>query len=280
LTNDRAAEDEPTVPLLLQISDTHFGTEVPAVVEALVGLARTLSPSLLVVSGDITQRARPAEFAAARAFVDRLGAPRVLSLPGNHDIPLLDLLSRAFAPYARYRRQFGEGLEPTVETDDLLVLGVKTTRRWQHVDGHLSTAQIDRVARRMQDAAPGQLRVVVTHQPLVVGRERDRKDLVRGHERAIAAWSEAGADVVLSGHIHLPQRHRVGGPARRMWCVLAGTATSSRVRPGAPNSVHALRYDGSIAPGRRPACTSERWDFDAGSGRFHCVDGVDLTLDP
>src|ERR1035437_3656295 len=97
--------------VLLQISDPHFGTEQPPVVEALAALSRQQRPDLLVVSGDITQRARPGQFRAARAFIDRLDAP-VLVSPGNHDIPLFDLYARRHHPYARYRDAFGDELEP------------------------------------------------------------------------------------------------------------------------------------------------------------------------
>ena len=97
--------------VVLQISDPHFGTEQPPVVEALVALARQQRPDLLVLTGDITQRARPAQFQAARAFMDRLGAP-VLAVPGNHDIPLFDLWTRLCRPYGRHIAVFGDNLEP------------------------------------------------------------------------------------------------------------------------------------------------------------------------
>ena len=71
--------------LILQVSDPHFGTERPPVVEALVALTHELAPDLLVLSGDITQRARRAQFETARVFVSRLNVPRVLAIPGNHD---------------------------------------------------------------------------------------------------------------------------------------------------------------------------------------------------
>lgn len=95
--------------VLLQISDTHFGTEQPQVVEALVALAAQQRPVMVVLSGDITQRARPAQFRAAKVFVDRLGAP-VLAIPGNHDIALFDLWARLTRPYACYAKVFGADL--------------------------------------------------------------------------------------------------------------------------------------------------------------------------
>jgi 3',5'-cyclic AMP phosphodiesterase CpdA len=97
------------VSVLLQISDPHFGTEQPPVVEALVTLVRQQRPDLLVLSGDITQRARPAQFQAARAFTQRLGVP-LLALPGNHDIPLFDLWARLRHPYAQHMAAFGDDL--------------------------------------------------------------------------------------------------------------------------------------------------------------------------
>jgi 3',5'-cyclic AMP phosphodiesterase CpdA len=271
------------VALIAQISDTHFGADVPHVVEALVALLRGVAPDLLVLSGDLTQRARPREFAAARAFVRRLATPHALVLPGNHDIPLFDLARRAFAPYGRFSACFGAELEPSFESDELLVLGVNTTRRWLHIDGRVSGAQVDRVCARLRRARPGQLRVVVTHQPVYVSRPQDRKDLLGGHERALPAWCAAGADVVLGGHIHLPQVHvmreRRADLPRAMWCVQAGTATSSRVRWEAPNSVNLLRYEAPAAPGDAPRCTAERWDHAAADGRFVQVETHAMRLD-
>lgn len=117
--------------VLLHISDTHFGTEQPPVVEALVALAAQQRPDVVVLSGDITQRARPAQFRAAKACVERLGAP-VLAIPGNHDIALLDLWARLTRPYARFSAVFGTDLEPVHASPDWLVVGVNTTRARRH----------------------------------------------------------------------------------------------------------------------------------------------------
>jgi len=255
--------------VLLQISDTHFGTEQPQVVEALVALAAEVSPDLVVLSGDITQRARPAQFRAAKAFVDRLGAP-VLAIPGNHDIALFDLWARLTRPYARYATAFGAELEPVHSTQDLLVIGVNTTRAWRHKNGEVSAAQIDRVAKLLAAASPRQLRMVVVHQPVAVTQAQDRANLMRGHSAATRAWSAAGADLVMGGHIHLPYALELQGLPRPLWVVQAGTAVSSRTRPGVPNSVNVLRWgrvaDGDGAQTRTPAeatscCLVEQWDF-------------------
>lgn len=247
--------------VLLHLSDPHFGTEQASVVEALVRWVHAQAADAVVVSGDITQRATRAQFAAARAFLQRLDAPRVLVVPGNHDIPLFDLGTRLLAPYRRYQAALGDDLEPTLDLPHCLVLGAKTTRRWRHSDGEISPAQIERIARRLADAGPAQLRVVMVHQPVAVTRPEDHENLLHGREAALARWAEAGVDLVLGGHIHLPfavPLPQAGGA----WAVQAGTAVSSRVRSGAPNSVNLLRWPGADDDGRR-CCTLERWDFDA-----------------
>lgn len=137
--------------VLLQLSDPHFGTEQAPMVKALAALAQQ-QPDLLVLSGDITQRAKRNQFAVARAFTDRLGAP-LLAILGNHDIPLFDLGQRLFHPYARYREAFGNELEPIHTSRDLLVQCVNTTRGYGHKGGTESSAQIKRVAIRLRRRA-------------------------------------------------------------------------------------------------------------------------------
>lgn len=263
--------------VLLHLSDTHFGTEQAPVIEALVALAQRLRPDLVVLSGDITQRARPAQFKAARAFVDRLGAPW-LAIPGNHDISLLDPLTRLLRPYARFRAAFGPDLEPCHESAELLVLGVKTTRRRRHKHGEVSSAQIERVASRLRSAREEQLRVVVVHQPVAVPTAAEEANLLRGSLPARLAWAEAGADLVLGGHIHLPFVMPLPGTARAAWAVQAGTAVSSRVRHGVPHSVNVVRWERDAGRPRSgdSACEGrggrriavEQWDYSEAAQDF------------
>ena len=253
---------------LLHISDTHFGTEQAPVVAALEGLVRDTQPAVVVLSGDITQRATRPQFKVARAFMDRLHVPWV-AMPGNHDIPLYQLGARVLTPYGRYIEAFGAELAPEFASQEWLVLTVNTTRRYRHEDGEVSEAQIAHVAERLASATPKQMRVVVTHQPVLVTRPEDRSNRLHGADEALRRWAAAGADLVLGGHIHLPfvrPAHEADAQVpRALWAVQAGTAVSSRVRGGQANSVNLL-HPGST-PGARN-CTVERWDFAAVEGRF------------
>ena len=266
--------------VLLHVSDTHFGTEVPAVVAALQRLSERLDPDLLVVSGDVTQRARHHQFDAARRALGALRARRRLLLPGNHDIPLFNLVQRLFDPYRGWRRAFGAELAPRIEDADLMVLGVRSTRRWRHIDGEVSRRQVEAVAQRLHRATPQQLRIVVTHHPVQVPRAEERHNLLRGHREAIRRWSEAGADLILGGHIHLPfvqaLRETRRGLPRAVWAVQAGTAVSSRLRGAAGNSVNLIRSADSSQPRR---CSVERWDYDPAAGHFALAARDDLVCD-
>ncbi len=266
--------------VLLQISDTHFGTEQPPVVEALVRLVHEQAPDLVVLSGDITQRARRKQFRAARAFVDRLGVVVTLAIPGNHDIPLFNVAARLFYPYANYSREFGIELEPVFESDQLLVITLNTTRFYRHTDGEVSNEQIKRVATRLEQAAPTKLRVVVTHQPVAVTRAQDETNLLHGRMEAIRHWAQAGADIILGGHIHLPYvlalHQQVAELPRRLWAIQAGTAVSSRVRHEVGNSVNLIRY--SVQAARRREAVIERWDYVKSEQNFQAVEIKNLDI--
>ena len=164
----------------------------------------------------------------------------VLIIPGNHDIPLFNLPLRVLDPYGPYVRAFGKRLEPLIRRPDVWLIGVNTTRPWRHKHGELSSAQIERVAARLRAAPDDALRVVVTHQPLMVIERDDRRDLVRGYKAAVETWVAAGADIFLSGHTHQSFVAPLLGSARQAWVVQTGTAVSCRIREQVPNSVHLL----------------------------------------
>lgn len=273
---------------LLQVSDPHFGTERPEVVLGLLRLARDLVPDVVVLSGDVTQRARRAQFDAARRFTDALlrrpanEPPGVLLVqPGNHDIPLFNLPARLLWPYAGLRRAFGPALRGEWQGPSLQLTLLDTTRRWRHKNGELSNAQIEAVAARLRRASPAQLRVVVAHHPVAVPRESERHNLARGHARALRRWAEAGADLVLGGHIHLPavmaMHEQISTLPRRLWVVQAGTALSARVRHEADNSVNLVRL---VDAGAARRCRIERWDWRPQADAFEPGEVHELDCSP
>ena len=257
---------------LLQISDLHFGTEQDDVMAALLALSHEKKPDVLVVSGDITQRATAAQFSRAKSFCDQLGIAHMVSLPGNHDIPLFNPFARLLYPYAAYQKAFGQALEASLVTPALCLATVNTTRWWRHKNGDVSAAQINRVCDQLSRATPQQLRVVVVHQPVHVLRPQDEHDRLRGWQPAVRAWAAAGADIVMGGHIHLPYvcelLATIGGLDRRMWCVQAGTAVSSRTRREAPNSVNLLEF---ADEGDGVNCRVERWNYQKAAHQFVLV---------
>lgn len=262
---------------LLHWSDPHFGTERPSVMAALLRLVKAEAPEVAVLSGDITQRARPGQFRAASAFVRQLALPTI-AIPGNHDISLFNPVQRLFYPYADYCHEFGPELEPAYESPGFFIIAVNTTRRLRHTDGAVSHRQVEAVCQRLRQARAEQLRIVVTHQPVSVIRPEDEPDRLHGAEAAIRRWADAGADLVLGGHIHLPFVQNLGdrfaGLSRPLWAVQAGTALSTRIRHEADNSVNLIRP----MPDAPRRCVVERWDFDEMAGGFRRVASFALAL--
>ncbi|MGS0941197.1 metallophosphoesterase family protein [Pseudomonas luteola] len=263
---------------ILQISDTHFGTEQQPVLDALEDHVREHGADLLILSGDITQRARDKQFEAGLAYVQRLekyGIPATLAIPGNHDIPLYNLFARFMTPYANYQRHFGNDLEPTYEDEDLLVIGLNTTHPKRRKDGAVTSEQIQRVVDRLNKTSKEKLRIVVAHQPFGAMVLSDLSNLQGGAGDALTAWADAGLDLVMGGHIHLPYVLPLSGQypelSREIWIVQAGTTLSSRVRGSAPNSFNRL----IVGNGETKCVEVERWDFI--DKRFTVAERFNLT---
>lgn len=254
---------------LLQISDPHFGTEVPPVVDALLALSEELRPSLVVISGDVTQRATTTQFRAARSFFDALTADARFAVPGNHDIPLLNLPLRLLSPFARFRAAFGPDLEPLYDDGSMRVIGVNTVVPTLHKDGAARPDGIERAQARLAGSDASQLRVVVCHHPVLAIRPEDIGNVLHDAATAVPRWVAAGADLIIGGHIHLPYVRPLAeafpGLPRRAWSVQAGTAVSSRTRGDLSNSVMLIRTERDEG---RLGCAIERWDYRAASRRF------------
>ncbi len=235
---------------ILHLSDLHFGSHLPKLVDAVVERAAIERPDLIVISGDLTQRAKTVEYEEAGHFLGRLrdNGHEVLAVPGNHDIPLYNVLRRFLSPLTRYKKYINEELCPFVELDGVSVLGLNTARSATFKDGSISHEQIRFIRDTFAGTDPDHVRILVTHHPLFALPVGDGElgAPVDHQQDALAAIAEAGIDVLLAGHNHRASNEAselVKGSGRAL-VIQAGTATSNRVR-GENQSFNMLVVDGS-----------------------------------
>ena len=193
---------------LLHLSDLHVGTvEEPEIERALGTLIERVEPELVVASGDLTHRGRRDEHERAAAFLRRLQRP-LLVIPGNHDIPWA-FRGRFTRPFREFERQW-QTTEPVHRGDGLFVVGLNSVRPWRHQSGGVRSAQLQRAAELLAEAPARALRVVVLHHHLIGAPWRSRKKPVARRTHVLASLVDAGAELILAGHIHqaaVSERH-------------------------------------------------------------------------
>ncbi|MGB2873981.1 MAG: metallophosphoesterase [Gaiellaceae bacterium] len=193
---------------LLHISDLHAGSvEEKEVERSLEPLIERVAPELIVVTGDLAHRGRRAEHERAAAFLRALGRP-LLVVPGNHDISYA-FPTRFTRPFREFERQWGT-VEPVYRSPGLFIVGLNSVRPWRHQSGGLRQSQLRRTAERLAQAPAGSLRIVALHHHLIGAPWRSRKKPVARRSKVLAALVDAGAELVLAGHIHqaaVSERH-------------------------------------------------------------------------
>ncbi len=242
---------------IVHLSDIHFGRVDARLVAPLVRTVHEIGPDLVAISGDLTQRARRGQFEQARAFLDRLPAPRLV-VPGNHDVPLFNIAARFLDPYGGYRRYIAEDLEPVFEDAEMIAVGLNSARSLPfHGGGRLNETQVARAAARLREAPPAALRIVVTHHPFDLPAGHRDEDLIGRSGMAMAELAAAGADLFLAGHLHVSHvghtAERYQTPGHSALVVQAGTL-STRGR-GEVNTMNVVR----LAPAR---ITIDRYSWD------------------
>jgi 3',5'-cyclic AMP phosphodiesterase CpdA len=248
------------VTRILHVSDLHFGwPAIPEQADAVEAIAQSEPFDVVVVSGDLAQRARAGEFQRAAVFLRDLRRsapghepPALITVPGNHDVAWwfapLGLGARSKL-YAKYQRYINQDLEPVVRVPGATLVGLNTaagidwrTLTWNPRDlsitGALRNDQLALAAERFESAAAGDAKVVVMHHNPMRGELSQRYGLVRS-ARALTAFTEMGVDLVLCGHDHQEAIHVVERAPRGPLVVTAGTI-SSRSRGGRPSAINVV----------------------------------------
>jgi 3',5'-cyclic AMP phosphodiesterase CpdA len=254
---------------IAHLSDLHFGAHDERLVAAVAERIDDARPDLVVVSGDFTQRARTEEFEQACQFLERLKAAghEVLGVPGNHDVPLYDVLRRFLSPLSRYRRFIDDTLCPYHELPGVAVLGINTARSLTFKDGRINEDQVAFIREAYARTGPGTARILVTHHPmfaLPIGDGPQLGEAIGRHEMALQVVADAGVDMLLAGHNHRASTHHArdlvtdAGPAL---VIQAGTATSTRLRDEEQsfNLIEVAKGEATVA--------AQAWDGDSYQSR-------------
>ena len=228
---------------IAHLSDLHFGRVDAALLAPLTEFLQAARPDVLVVSGDLTQRAKPEEFIAARSFLETFSMPKII-VPGNHDVPLYDVFRRFLSPLARYQRYITTDMEPFFIDNEIAVLGINSARSLVVKGGRVNNEQLERVHVRLSTLDDKLVKILVTHHPFDLPAHMSKDHLIGRARKAMKAFANCGVDVLLGGHMHSTEAITTDGRYKQgMYSALsiqAGTATSTRHR-GEVNSFNLLR---------------------------------------
>jgi 3',5'-cyclic AMP phosphodiesterase CpdA len=223
---------------LLHISDLHFGPPyLEEIGEALLRIAPTLSPQAIIISGDLTQRAKREQFLAAKQFLGRLPQVPQLVIPGNHDVPLYRIIERMRSPHGLYREIISAELNPVLKLDSVVMVGLDSTAPHSAIsNGRIFQWQLDRCRAVFDENPDATTRIVVAHHHFTPAPDHLRDRIMPKARRAMETFADLNVDMILGGHLH---RAYIGnsldfypGVHRDRGIIIAqcGTTTSRRGR--------------------------------------------------
>jgi 3',5'-cyclic AMP phosphodiesterase CpdA len=186
---------------VLHVSDLHIGRrDAHEPNAALRQLVSQLRPDLVLATGDLAHRGRRVELERAREILESLEAS-YLVVPGNHDIPYT-FPARFTRPFAEWERVFGH-VEQIYASDALVVVGLNSVRPWRQQGGAVEDSELRQAAARIREAPESALRIVALHHHLAAPPWRAaRKRPLRRRGQVLTVLAEAGAELVVGGHVH------------------------------------------------------------------------------
>ena len=249
--------DGPSELTILQVSDLHFGRPfVCEVAEAALQVANRLKPDAVVVSGDLTQRARRDQFLAAKEYLGRFPQVPTLVIPGNHDVPLYRVFERLTNPHGLYKQIIGDELNPVLKLDRAIIVGLDSTAPRSAIsNGRIHAWQLDHCEQAFADAPENVAKIVVAHHHFAPAPDYLHDRTMPKSKRAIMRFVELDVDLILGGHLH---RAYIGnsldfypGTHRERGIIIAqsGTTTSrrGRGREQEKNSLNVIKlYESTI----------------------------------
>lgn len=223
---------------IIHLSDLHFGTERVAPLQALLADLKNIPVDLVVISGDLTQRATRDQYKIAHEFIHSIKIP-VLTVPGNHDIPLYNLVMRLFFPFKNYKRWISKKLCMHLDLPQAAIIGINSATPYKTMGGYVTDEQLRMVLEFFKAQPKDKLKIVVMHHNLI---HSVRHKIINDSEKIINVFSKANVNVVLSGHIHEPLIEELKNKSlsQHTYIITAGTAVSHRTI--AQNSYNILEF--------------------------------------